>query len=199
MFYLIVEKMNTTREYWDKRIITWPAGVFFNTKWELLCIIEREEKSRKRKGQLFVPAWKKRSNETMEQTMIRELWEETWIKKDLGIIKESDLQDKGIIPLETDDTHLDVQIFSSKEDMDTKILETNNNFYEHEIIQRVFINIREILEFDIDKIRPWLYEIFYVFYGCGDIKDIVRIENGQYAKSEIKRIEAMKQEISDLL
>jgi hypothetical protein len=38
--------------------------------------------------------------------------------------------------------------------MDTKILETNNNFYEHEIIQRVFINIREILEFDIDKIRP---------------------------------------------
>jgi hypothetical protein len=44
-----------------------------------------------------------------------------------------------------------------------------------------------------------LYEIFYIFYGCGDIKDIVRIENGQYAKSEIKRIETMKQEISDLL
>jgi hypothetical protein len=38
--------------------------------------------------------------------------------------------------------------------MDANILEKNNNFYEHEIIQRVFINIREILEFDIDKIRP---------------------------------------------
>ena len=135
----------------------------------------------------------------MKQTMIRELWEETWIKEDLGIIKESDLQDKGIIPLETNDVHLDVQVFSSKRDMDANILEKNNNFYEHEIIQRVFINIREILEFDIDKIRPWLYEIFYVFYGCGDIKDTIRIENGQYAKSEMKRIEAMKQEINDLL
>ncbi len=188
---------------WDKKHITGPAWVFFNTKWELLCVIEREgekqNKSWKRAGQLFVPAWKKRAHEKMEETMIRELWEETWIKKELNIISELSLESKWLLSLHTNDVNIDIEVFTSMKEFDPQILEKCNKFFEYEIIQRTFINIREILEFDIDKIRPWLYEILYLFYGCGEIQNAIKLENGQYSKKEMKRIEKIKQEIYDLL
>jgi len=187
----------------DKKHITGPAWVFFNTKGELLCIIEREgekqNKNWKRAGQLFIPAWKKRMHETMQEAMIRELWEETWIKKESNSINEANLESKWMIYLDTNDVKIDIEVFSSTKELDPQILEKHNNFFEYEIIQRTFINIREILEFDIDKIRPWLYEILYLFYGYGRTQNAIKLENGQYSKKEMKRIEKIKQELYDLL
>jgi hypothetical protein len=59
-----------------------------------------------------------------------------------------------MVYLDTNDVKIDIEVFSSTKEFDPQILEKYNNFFEYEIIQRTFINIREILEFDIDKIRP---------------------------------------------
>gem|GEM_PF-6633513 len=51
--------------------------VYRNTNDEILMIIEREVRSRKRPGQIFVPAGKKRPNDGMLATALRESEEET--------------------------------------------------------------------------------------------------------------------------
>jgi len=186
----------------EKKYITGPAGILLNTRGELLCVIEREgkkqQKSRKRAGQLFVPAGKQRLGESMEDTMLREIWEETWIKKEFDIIENAKLKKKGRFSLETNDTNIDIEVFQYQTELDVDILDRYKDFYHHEIIQRAFFDIREVLEFDIDKIRPWLLEILYIFYGW-KIDATVKIENGIYAKEERKRIVKMKQDIDDLL
>lgn len=187
---------------WEKKIITWAAGIFFNTKWEILSVLEREgekqQKSRKRAGQLFVPAWKKRSHETMKEAMRREAWEEGGLKEEFNIFGENDLHQKWELKLETHDAILSVEVFWCKKELAPDVLETYHNFYTHEIIQRAFFDIRELLEFDLDKIRPWLYEIIYLFYW-GKVEETIYIENGKYRAEDGKRIEDIKQKIRDLL
>lgn len=193
--------MNESIVHQEKRLITGPAGVFFNTKGEILGVREREGerewKTRKRAGQLFVPGGKKRSHETLEAAMIREVWEEAGIKEELHIIQQDKLDHKWTLHLETHDTNLVVEVFGHKEHLDSHILEKHHDFFSHEIIQRAFFNIREILEWDIDKIRPWLYEILYIFYG-GKIEETIQIENGKYRMEDIQRIDKIRQEMKYL-
>ena len=190
------ESINTSK----KRLITGPTWIYFNTKGELLVVIEKEwekqNKSRKRAWQLFVPAGKQREGDTIEDTLLRETEEETGIKRDLLEIQF--LEPKGKIELETEDAQLIMNVFEYNKLLDSNILEKNSAFFVHEIVQRTFLNIRDILEFDQNKIRPWLYEILYVFLW-GKIEERIYSENGEYKKSDKDRIDALKKEIENLL
>lgn len=176
--------------------ITGPAIVYLNKQDEILWVIERERKSWKRPWQFFVPAWKKMKDEDVMHAVFRETAEETGLN--CKSFKMADFQSKWNIILQTDDSKIDISVFSYNKKLDSNILLKNNNFFQNEIIQRTFLDIKELLEFDVSKIRPWLYEILYLFLGW-TIKDKIYIEDGEYHPNDFARIKDIKREIKRLL
>lgn len=188
---------NSSNNISQLREVTWPAMVYRNTNDEILMIIEREVRSRKRPGQIFVPAGKKRPNDGMLATALRESEEETWIPR--KFLKSDKFAFKGIVPLRTNDAKLDINVYEYQERLPDKILEQNADFFQKEIIQRTFIKIKEVLDFDTDKIRPWLFEILLVLLGWKLSDEKIFIEDGRYHATDFKRIQDIKRQIKYLL
>lgn len=197
-----MEEQNIEDNPKGKRIITWPAGIYHSKNGKILLVIEREWwpqwQSWKKPGQFFVPAGKKRQNETMLGALIRETWEETGIKEEYNIISENNLLFKGKVGLETNNEILLIDVFNCNKELDLNVLEKHPTFFDNEIIQRTFFDIKELLEFDVSIIRPWLYEILYILLWW-KIEERTLIKNGEYRKQDRNKITDLKQNIKDLL
>ncbi len=195
------QKIMTTVDFlWPKKIITGPVIIYHNTKNEILSVIEREDRPRKKQWQFFLPAGKKRHEEPddMIPTALRETEEEAWIprrtKEGVEILKSELFKNRGVVVLETEKQQLQFTILEYQEKLPQDILETYNKFFKQEIIQRAFLNIFEILKLDNSQLRPWVMEILDLFYSW-DEQEIIEVWDCEYSPKDYNKIRFLKEKI----
>ena len=147
-----------------KQKIEWIFLLLETEKNEMIFVEENNESNRpwKKQGQYFIPAWTQEFWESLEETIDRELREETWLNWAAIITKET-LIKIGELFLETEQYSLKAHVYTWEIPLDTKI--KTNKFNSHEIRWIKVVNPREILEKNIENLRPGLIEALWLKHG----------------------------------
>lgn len=173
-----------------KKII-WVVWVIQNTTTgQILFVVEWEDKSWKKKWQIFIPWWSVKDWENEYLALKREIEEETWI------ISEHlwEFEKKWIVNLNDWIHDINVSVYLIKTTLSN--INSNSN---HEIIKTYFDTLKNILSKTLEQIRPWLFECIFTAL-CSTKEDFkfpttIDINNWLYQQNQYRiLIEILKQQ-----
>jgi 8-oxo-dGTP pyrophosphatase MutT (NUDIX family) len=147
-----------------KKQVEWVFLILETEEDEMIFVEENNENNKpwKKQGQYFLPAGTQEQGELLTDTINREFEEETWLNGAATIIEET-LVKIGELFLETKEFSLKAHVYTWKIPLNTRI--KTKKFNSHEIKRIKVVNPTEILQENIEKIRPGLIEALWLKHG----------------------------------